>query len=196
MSRRYWSLVVVLAALALGTQYLVWLNRARDNAQTFAGPPRSDYTLSDFSLDALDSHGRRSFQVSGPALARRGDSDGSIYVTAPDYLLVDGGGRPWRGTSESAWVDKDGEVMKLQGQVEMHRAGSEDAGDPIRITASELTAWPRTGKIASDTPVTITRPGSILSGTGMRGDINDKTLELLADVHAVVQPRKPAPTSR
>ena len=194
MERRYWLVVAVLAVLALGTQYLVWLARDRTNAQTFAGPPRSDYTLTDFTLDALDSEGKRTFQVSGPTLARRGDTDGSIYVTTPDYLLVDGAGKPWTGKSDAAWVDKAGEVMKLQGHVELHRAADAQQG-PVDIVTSDMTAWPKDKKIAADTPVTITEPGSILSGTGMRGDLNEKSLELLADVHAILQPksaRRPA----
>lgn len=188
MERRYWLIVAALAVLALGTQYLVWLARDRTNAQTFAGPPRSDYTLTDFTLDALDSQGQRTFQISGPALARRGDSDGSIYVTTPDYLLIDGSGKPWTGKSDSAWVDKDGDLMKLQGNVELHRQPDADTG-PADIVTQDLTAWPKDKKIASDAPVTITEPGSILTGIGMRGDLNEKSLELLADVHATLQPK-------
>ncbi|MCC7255930.1 MAG: LPS export ABC transporter periplasmic protein LptC [Dokdonella sp.] len=188
LDRRYWLTVIVLAVLALGTQLLVWLNRDRSNAQSFSGPPRSDYTLSDFTLDALDAEGKRSFQVSGPALARRGDADGSIYVTRPVYEFVGGNDRPWHGTSDAAWVDKSGELMKLQGNVALHQPGG-DGSEPTDISASDLTAWPRQRKIASETPVTIRQPGSILSGTGMRGDLNDKSLELLADVHLVLQPK-------
>ncbi|MBX3701015.1 MAG: LPS export ABC transporter periplasmic protein LptC [Dokdonella sp.] len=189
MERRYWLVLGVLAVSATLTQYLVWLNRDRTNAQTFAGPPRSDYTLTDFTLDALDTEGQRTFQVSGPALARRGDSDGSIYVASPQYLLVDGSGKPWHGRSDSAWVDKTGELMKLQGAVELHRA-AEGTDGPLDITGHDLSAWPRERRVASDAAVTISEPGSILSGIGMRGDLNAKTLELLADVHAVVQPAR------
>jgi lipopolysaccharide export system protein LptC len=38
-------------------------------------------------------------------------------------------------------------------------------------------------------PATIIQPGSILSGTGMRGDLNTKVLELLSDVHATIEPK-------
>ncbi|KAB2901454.1 MAG: LPS export ABC transporter periplasmic protein LptC [Dokdonella sp.] len=193
MGRRYWLGVGVLAFAAALTQYLVWLNRDRTNAQTFAGPPRSDYTLTDFTLDALDAQGRRTFQVSGPALARRGDGDGSIYVTAPHYLLIDGDGKAWHGRSDTAWVDRDGELMQLQGAVELQRAADGDSA-PLQIRSRDLSVWPRQRRLASDAQVTISEPGSILSGTGMRGDLDAKTLELLADVHARWQPaRSPKP---
>jgi len=187
MERRYWVIVFVLGLLVIGTEALLWLVRDRTNAQTFAGPPRSDYTLSDFTLDALDSAGKRTFQVSGPRLARRGD-DGSIFVDAPDYKLVDGAGHPWTGKSESAWVNKEGTIMKLLGHVEMHRAG-DDKSEPVDVVTSDLTTWPKDKKMETAAAATITQPGSILRGTGLRGDLNDKTLELLSDVSSTLQSR-------
>jgi len=185
MERRYWLVVALLAVLAAGTELLLWLTRDRTNAQTFAGPPRSDYTLEEFTLDALDSAGKRTFRVSGPRLARRGD-DGSIFVETPDYLLVDGGGHPWNGKSDSAWVDKEGEVMKLLGHVEMHRAADAQT-EAIDVVTRDLTTFPKKKTMETAAAATITQPGSILRGTGMRGDLNDKTLELLSDVSSTLQ---------
>lgn len=187
MSRSYWLVFALLAVLVIGTEYLVWINRDRTNEQTFAGPPRSDYTLSDFTLNALNADGKRTFQVSGPFLARRGD-DGSIFVTTPDYLLLDGGGIPWKGKSDSAWVNKEGTVMKLQGHVEMHRqaVGKSKAVD---LVTTDLTTWPKDKKMETAAAATIAQPGSILRGVGMRGDLNDKTLELLSDVHSTIEPK-------
>jgi lipopolysaccharide export system protein LptC len=192
MERRYWAIVFVLGLLVVGTEALLWLVRERTNAQTFAGPPRSDYTLSGFTLDALDAEGKRTFQVSGPRLARRGD-DGSIFVDAPDYQLIDGAGHPWTGKSDSAWIDKDGTIMKLLGHVEMHRAGDSGAGEsrtePVDVVTSDLTTWPKQKKMETAAAATITQPGSILRGTGLRGDLNDKSLELLSDVSSTLQSR-------
>ena len=185
MERRYWLVVALLAVLAAGTELLLWLTRDRTNAQTFAGPPRSDYTLEEFTLDALDSAGKRTFRVSGPRLARR-DDDGSIFVETPDYLLVDGGGHPWNGKSDSAWVDKEGEVMKLLGHVEMHRAADAQT-EAIDVVTRDLTTFPKKKTMETAAAATITQPGSILRGTGMRGDLNDKTLELLSDVSSTLQ---------
>ncbi len=187
MERRYWMLVVVLTLVALSSELLLWLTRERPDEQTFAGPPRSDYTLTDFTMNALDSAGKRTFLISGPSLARRGE-DGSIFVTTPDYQLIDGGGHPWTGKSDSAWVNKDGTLMKLLGHVEMHRAAPTD-GLPIDVVTRDLMTWPKDKKMETAAPATITQPGSILTGVGMTGDLNAKTLELLSDVHSILQPK-------
>ncbi|HEX7769986.1 MAG TPA: LPS export ABC transporter periplasmic protein LptC [Dokdonella sp.] len=188
MGRRYWLALAALLVLAAGSGYIAWLLRDRPDAQQFAGPPRSDYTLADFTLNALDSEGRRSFQVSGPRLVRRGE-DGSIHVTTPDYLLVDGSGKAWRGRSDAAWVNRDGSLMKLQGAVEMRR-DAEPGEDPVDVETRDVTAWPREHRIATDAAATIRQPGSILRGTGMRGDLDARILELMSDVHSTLQPAR------
>ena len=191
MDRRYWVTVVLLAFAALGSSFLVWYTRDRTNAQTFAGPPRSDYTLSDFTLDAFDITGKRTFRVTGPRLARNGDT-AEIFVTTPDYLLVDSSGKPWYGKSDAAWVNSDGTIMKLQGHVEMHRQDS-DKVKPIDVVTTDLVTWPKDKKMETAAPATITQQGSILKGIGMRGDLNTKTLELLSDVHSIIEPKNTAP---
>jgi len=193
MDRRYWITIVVLALLGAGSSLLVWYARDRPDEQTFAGPPRSDYTLNDFTLDAFDITGKRTFRVTGPRLARNGDT-AEIFVTTPDYLLVDSSGNPWYGKSDAAWVNNDGTIMKLQGHVDMHRQES-DKVKPIDVVTTDLTTWPKDKKMETAAPATITQQGSILKGIGMRGDLNTKTLELLSDVHSIIEPKNAAPAN-
>lgn len=187
IDRRHWPLIGILLALATATQLSLWLTREqiRDD---FVGPPRSDYTLSNFTLSALGDTGKLSFSMTGPLLARRG-SDGSIFVTTPNYVMVDGSGKPWKGTSDAAWVDKAGEVMKLQGAVNM-RQQLADGQPASTIQSRDVTVWPKTNKLATDAPARIDQPGSIIRGTGMRGDLNTHTMELLADVHNTFEPKR------
>ena len=186
--RRLWLAAALLALAAVALNIVYWITRPRIDEQTFGGTPRSDYTLTDFTLNALDADGRLSFQTKGPFLARRGD-DGSIFVTTPEYVILDGGGHRWQGRSDAAWVDKAGTVMRLQGRVEMHRQ-AEKGTAPIDLVTRDLTTWPKDKKMETAAPATIVQPGSILRGTGMRGDLNSKVLELLSDVHATIEPKK------
>jgi lipopolysaccharide export system protein LptC len=188
IDRRFITLVVVLAALAAVSQILLWLTRPRPSEPSFSGPPRSSYTLNTFTLNALDENGKLSFTVSGPRLARRGE-DGSIFVTTPDYVMVDSDGNPWVGKSDSAWVNKDGSLMQLEGHVEMRRTPTPTL-KPATIVTSDLTAWPKDKKLATEAAAQISQPGSILRGTGLRGDLNTKVLELLSDVNNTFEPKR------
>lgn len=185
--RRLWLVAALLALAGIALNIVYWITRQPTNEQTYAGPPRSDYTLTDFTLNALDADGKLSFQTVGPFLARRGD-DGSIFVTTPDYVIYDGGEHQWKGKSDSAWVNKEGTIMRLNGAVEMHRR-PEKGVEPVDVVTRDLTTWPKDKKMETAAPATITEPGSILRGIGMRGDLNTKVLELLSDVHATIEPK-------
>jgi lipopolysaccharide export system protein LptC len=185
--RRLWLVAALLALAGIALNIVFWITRQRANVETFEGPPRSDYTLGNFTLNALDAEGKLSFQTVGPFLARRGE-DGSIFVTTPDYVLYDGGGHEWKGRSDSAWVNKQGTIMKLQGHVEMHRQADKGV-QPVDIVTRDMTTWPKDKKMETAAPATIVQPGSILRGVGMRGDLNTKELELLSDVHATIEPK-------
>ena len=186
LDRRFIVLVIALSMLAASTQVMLWLTRPPALEPTFSGPPRSGYTLDNFSLNALDAEGKLSFTVSGPRLTRRSE-DGSIFVSTPDYVMVDKDGNPWIGKSDAAWVNKDGSLMRLEGKVEMRQA-SNDPGQSATLHTSDLTALPKAKKFETAAPAQIVQPGSILRGTGLRGDLNTKVLELLSDVNNTFEP--------
>lgn len=198
MERRLVLTILALAALSLLTQILVWIIVPREHEPAFVGPPRSDYTLSDFKLNVLDADGRREFSVTAPRLARK-QSDDSLYVTTPDYELLDSANNVWKGTSDSAWINKDGTIFRLEGKVQMHRVPS-DKVTPIRVLTSDLTvtstphpkgqknAAPQERKMRTDALTTIIAPDDVAHGVGMRADLEMKTVELLSDVHWISIP--------
>jgi lipopolysaccharide export system protein LptC len=198
IDRRLVLIIAALAVLALATQALVWVLAPREEESAFVGPPRSDYTLTDFTLDALDEHGQHSFSMTAPRLARRQD-DGSIYVTTPDYEIVDNGGNLWKGTSESAWVNKDGTIMKLQGSVDMHRIPTEKI-TPVQILTRDLTVRSdpkskdpqqlRDRRMETAALTTVIDPSTVAHGVGMKTDMTLKTVEFLSDFQSTTQPSK------
>lgn len=205
IDRRTWLVIVVLAVVAFAAWMEVWLMRARNTSDDFVGPPRSDYTMNNFTLDALDTQGAYAFSVRGPRMARRGD-DGSIYVAEPDYEIIDNGSNTWKGTSDSAWVDKDGNVMKLEGHVLMHRVPSEKV-DRVDIDTSDLTittdpklkdarghplanAPHRDKRMETAAPTKIWNESTVSTGVGMKADLDLKTVEMLSEVHMISLPGK------
>jgi len=190
MIDRRLNLIVALAVVAAITWAAFWLFRTPDREPAFVGPPRSNYTLADFELNALDETGKLSFTVTAPALARRND-DGSLWVDAPNFLIAAKTGAPWKGQSQSAFVNKDGTHMLLAGEVQMQRDATDAAG-AARVETRDMDAYPKENRLQTAAAATITQPGSILRGTGMKADLNTHQLELLADVHAsFARQRKP-----
>jgi len=198
IDRRLVLMIAMLAVVALATQAVVWFLAPREEESAFVGPPRSDYTLTDFTLDSLDEQGQHSFSMTAPRMARRQD-DGSIYITAPDYDIVDNSGNVWKGKSESAWVNKDGTIMKLLGHVDMHRIATEKV-TPVQILTRDLTVLsdpkvknsqqPRERRMETAELTTVIDPTTVAHGVGMKANMTLKIVEFLSEFHSTTQPSK------
>ncbi|MEO8803711.1 MAG: LPS export ABC transporter periplasmic protein LptC [Rudaea sp.] len=200
MERKLILTMLGLAILAVATQILVWILVPREKPPEYAGPPRSDYTLTDFSLNALDSQGNKSFAVVAPRLARKAEN-GSLFVDAPNYEMLDKSGNVWKGTSDSAWVNRDGTVMKLEGNVHMHRVPSEKI-TLVTLVTTDLTVTTSSRKKSAANPsppdkmmqtdalATVAMPGTVAHGVGMKADMQLKSLEFLSDFHSTTQAAK------
>ena len=192
MERKLVLTIAILAAIALATQALVWIYATRNAAPAFVGPPRSDYTLANFSVDALDTNGQHAFSLAGPRLVRRAE-DGSIFVATPDYEIIDNSRNVWRGHSDSAWVNKDGSVMKFEGSVQMRRQPTATV-TPVELVTSNLTVTsdkatsPPKKTLETTALATITDPNHVVHGVGMKADMGMKVVELLSDVHWTANP--------
>ncbi len=177
----------VLFLLAAVSGWWVWRLHSDAAAPPLVGPPRSDYLLYDFSLVALDVDGRESFAASGPRLTRH-PGLGTLDVEQPHFSSPDARGEVWTSRAARAWVSRDGSEVRLLGDAEV--LGPPPAsGAPIRMSSDRLVLFPRTQRIETDAPVTVTEPGSILRATGMRAEIDARRVELLSQVRIQHEPR-------
>jgi len=190
MDRRSILIAIVLLLAAAGTQLLVWWLKPPPKPNEMVGPPRSSYTLNDFTLDGLGEDGTPSFRLVAPYLARR-EGDDSLYVNAPVYTIYGSDGADWHGTSQYGWVSSDNSLVKLIGKVDMHRPAVGKV-KPAEVHTSDVTVWTKEKRMATAAPSVIQQPGSILRGVGMKADMNNHTQELLADVHATLLPKRRA----
>jgi lipopolysaccharide export system protein LptC len=183
--RRLMVAVVVLA-LAVGVvQLAVWWLKPPPAPDTFVGPPRSGYTLEQFTLDSYGVDGKLSVRLSAPQLQRR-EGDDSLYLNAPTFLLPPqngASGAPWHGKSQYGWVNADATVMKLQGKVEIHRPASPQA-EAAEVLTADVTAWPKQNALATQAPTQILGDTYKISGVGLKADLKTQRMELLSDVHA------------
>ncbi|HEY3520716.1 MAG TPA: LPS export ABC transporter periplasmic protein LptC [Rhodanobacteraceae bacterium] len=187
MDRRSIALAFVLALAAVGTWLLIQWLKPPPKPNEMVGPPRSSYTLNDFTLDGLGEDGTPSFRLVAPYLARR-EGDDSLYVNAPVYTIYGSDGADWHGTSQYGWVSSDNSLVKLIGKVDMHRpaVGKIKAAE---VHTADATVWTQDKRMASAAPSIIQQPGSMMRGVGMKADLNTHTLEMLADVHGTFSPQ-------
>lgn len=180
---------LLLAALALVlVSTAVWQWRQRQVPPVQA-PLRSDYVLRDFELTALGSDGEESFTVRGPYLQR--DIGGrSLSLVQPRFSFPGAEGGRWDARSEAAWVSPGAEQVQLMRQVEM-RGPPTPAGLVTLFQTDRLTVFPDQDLATAAGRVTITQGDSILSGTGLRADMQAHRFQLLSDVKGRYAPRGP-----
>lgn len=175
MTTPRWLPGLVLFLVAAVTGWMVWQLQRREEAPPLYGPPRSDYTLIDYELVALDDAGAESFRVHGPMLARH-PFLGTLDVERPRFLFPDSSGKPWNARAARAFVTAKGEEVRLSGGVEFD--GPSDADGRIELRADHLNVLPKTRELVSEAAVTVTGPGSILRGRGLRADLNARRFQL------------------
>jgi lipopolysaccharide export system protein LptC len=186
--RRLMTAIVLLALLAGVAQIALWWIGPAPVTHDFVGPPRSGYTLTNARLWAYNIAGQPSFRMLTPHLERR-EGDDSLYINSPSFTLPakQPGVPDWQGESLYGWVDKSGNLLKLQGPVDMHRPAY--AGGPAaELHTADVTAWPRDNRMETAAPAQMTQGDSRMSGVGMRANLNDNHLELLDDSRGTFLP--------
>jgi lipopolysaccharide export system protein LptC len=181
--------LVILLLTAAVSGWWAWQLRDDDEPPALVGPPRSDYLLFDFDLIALDGAGKESFAASGPRLSRHPHL-GTLDIEQPRFSSPDESGAVWTSRADRAWVNAEGSELRLLGDAQIRGPAATDV-DPLLMRSESLVLFPRLHKVESALPVTITEPGSILTATGLRGDLNARRVELLSDVR--IQHDPPAP---
>ncbi len=187
LAERSLAVAFVLLVFAGLTQWILWLNREDYEGDHYVGPPRSDYTAERFTLTSFDERGAFAFEVESPRIARHGHL-GSFEVDTPSFRIRDKGGADWRANARKGNVQSDGKSLALTGEVRLDRPRTE-ARRPVSIRSEELTARIDTSLVTSDTAVTIEQPGSILAGTGLSADLQQKRFVLKQRVRARFEPK-------
>lgn len=176
MSLPRWLPVTLLALAAAGSGWLVYRLQQGDALPVLMGPPRSDYTLQDFSLTALDEQGREAFSVRGPRLSRHPHL-GTLDIAQPRLRFPDASDQVWTTRADAAFVTRDADRVRLSGGVELLGPPGAEGVAP-RLETAQLDLFPRENRIASDAAVTLTGRGSILRGRGLAADLDTRRFAL------------------
>lgn len=178
--------IVALLLGAIVSGWSAWRQRA-DDAPVAAASQRSDYVLRDFELVSLDKQGKEAFTLRAPELARD-PGDETILLQTPLFLLPDRDGHYWDVRSKTGWVSADNDELRLRGDVVAKT--DPESGREMRMASQELNVFPDTRVATSDAAVTITQPGTTMTGTGLRADLASKQVKLSSKVRTRYVPTR------
>ena len=161
---------LVIIGLLAGLTF--WLERASevDDAGSRANRRHeADFFVDRFTLRRFGPEGELQHSLTATRMLHYPDDD---TTTVSDPHLTYFGASTTTVTSNSAWLDKDGKHVRLDEDVRVVRAATEDAPETI-MTTSVLFVTPDDELAQTDAPVTITQGKSIVHGVGL--EANNKT---------------------
>lgn len=182
-----WRLILGLALLAaaLLSGWSAW-NRRDVPVVAEAEEVRSDFIMRDFEMVSLDDQGQESITLRAPSM-QRNTSDEAFQIATPLFLLPDSEGRHWEMRSATAWVSPKADEVRLSGDVQGN--SPEGAALPTNLATDNLTIFPRKNLVTTEAAVTITRPGSILTGVGFEVDTRTKQYTFKSQVKTRYEPK-------
>jgi lipopolysaccharide export system protein LptC len=177
---------IVLLVLAAITGWAVWTQRPRDDGKARANA-RSDYVLTRFEAIVLDKQGQESFTIRAPRLARN-PGDQTMTLETPLFLIpaVPAPGQPpsreagWEVRANTGWVSAGGDELRLTGNVTAKSVDTRDK--PVVMATQQMNVFPDTNRATAPGTVTVTQPGSILSGQGMDALLDSKRIRFSSKV--------------
>lgn len=176
------ALVTVLLLIgAVISGWSVW-NQSQQDAGPAGPTARADYVLEEFELIALNAQGKESFTLKAPRLARDPNAK-TLDIATPLFLIPPGeksSGDAWEVRAKNGWVSAEGDELRLRGNVLGTSEGR--AGAPTTMRTEQLNVYPETKRATSPGKVVITRPGSILSGRGLRMNLATKQYSFTSEV--------------
>ncbi|HEY5972012.1 MAG TPA: LPS export ABC transporter periplasmic protein LptC [Pseudoxanthomonas sp.] len=182
-----WRLALgnVLLAAALLSGWSAWKYRDVPEAAA-AGAERSDYLMRDFEMISLDEQGQESITLRAPEM-QRNPKDETFTITTPLFLVPDSEGRHWEMRAKTAWVSPKADEVRLSGGVDGKSPAT--ASMPSSFKTQRLNVFPRKNLASTTDAVTITRPGSILSGVGFEADTKTKQYTFKSQVKTRYEPK-------
>jgi len=176
--------------LAAGLAVLTfWLERTVHSPEGSASSARArvpEFVVDRVTATAMDKGGRAESRLTAQRMLYYPDEE-VTEVEEPRLTQFPEKGPPVRVSAERGTVDRNGEEVRLYGNVVVIR---EPVGDrpEMRMDTTYLQVFPKTEVARTPEPVLITEGSSRLTGVGMEYDNAKRQLELKARVSGSYEP--------
>jgi lipopolysaccharide export system protein LptC len=177
--------LLLMAALALGTWWLVTNTPLFDNARQ-AAPLRHepDYTMSQFLVQRFGANGAMRVQLEGDTMRHFPDTD-TLEIDNPRIRAIGPDGRVTVATAKLALSNKDGSEVQLSGDAHVVREATEK-DTAIDFRSNFLHYFQYTERVSSNQPVVVTQGSTEIHADAMDYDNLSRMLDLKGHVRAVL----------
>ena len=179
--RKNWLLIL---ASIIGIYFII--NPGYDNVKPESHNANADllpqWTLTKATVKTFDKDGVLSSQIKAQS-AEFFSSNGKLQITQPNISLFQADTALWQASATKGLANTDMTELQLTNNVVVSNLQK-----PQTISSQELTSNFNKNLLSSSKEVTITTPYAVATATGMIGNWQDQTLQLLNDVHVQITP--------
>lgn len=172
------------ALVLLAVAAITWWFGPRQGApeiQATRDDTRPDYYLKGFTATQMGADGTPLRRLKAERMEHFPHDDSTV-LESPLMTVFEPQRPPWTVESEQGWLSGDGELLLLQGAVEIHREQSEGVR-PVHIYTRDLRVQPEQNYAETDRPIEIRSDNSRVTSIGMQAWFaRPSRIKLLANV--------------
>jgi lipopolysaccharide export system protein LptC len=179
MELRNSGAVILLAAAALVSTAVFIASDSTPAPAAPQAPPGIGYYATNARLMATRGDGKPAYDMRAERITQT-LADGSIGLEHVVVNYAPEGGSPWNLVSDAGRISTGADIIELNGNVV---AASADQGKPATAIRTDFLRYdPATGVAETQRPVTIEYASSVVHARGLRADLREGRLALLAEV--------------
>lgn len=189
---RLWLLVLFVGLVALASYWVLEIVRSSNPNNAPKVRTRPDYWVENFNFVKMLPNGQNDYRIIGTKLVHYPNDD-HADVTLPVITNLDPTRLPMTTRAERGVVkniaNQSANEVHLYDKVVVNRPKT-DKSNRLQLNTEYLLAYPDKHTMETNLPVEILSGDTITTGVGMRANNETQQIEILADVHSIVPPRK------
>lgn len=175
---------LVIGLLLLLGAFLSWWMSKGFNVHPPSQPAKArhiaDYSMGHFVLRDMDGDGRLHYRLYAEHMSHYLDDD-TAQLERPNMTVFKLDGASWNVYARHGWISSGQKTIALRGNVLIWR-NAEKGDSGLEIQTDELHIEPDRQYAETDRPVTITQDFGVTHAVGMRVNLKQSRMELLARV--------------
>lgn len=172
--------LIIVAGASLWLERVTTDDEARPSSRTRQEP---DFVAEQTRLIAFDRTGRQHYELLADKITHHPQTDATALERPRLRYEVDG--RELHLSSQQGEVLREGEEVRLAGDVRARREAAQDSPE-MTLASASLTIWPDEERAATSDPVAITQGASTAHANGMKSDNIFGTLELIGNARVQI----------
>lgn len=173
---------------------VTWLNSfwlTYQDLVTESNEKQVDYYLSNFSLLNTSSTGEMKYFMQGQHLVHKNSTGGS-EIFQPLIQANDSDGQGLLIQAEKASQENSEGVIELDGAVVIKKTNklvnNETKSTGFTLETQKLSFNPNKREVFTEDAVTLTTKDGLLTGKGLRSNLDEQELRILSNVHSKFEP--------